>query len=149
MSNFKNWQDLHLFKISLLLEGKSQSKTGHIMNNMQQIHAKIFIAVLGVLGNFKTIWQIVEAFASARNAPSVAACDIRTEELKQSGTTGISENKRLARQAMCSAAAVAGSPVAAWSETQGKHDLVDTVDFSVRELPHHTEDNCLTNYIAI
>ena len=75
------------------------------MNIKQQAHTKMFIAVLGVLDSFKTVWQAVTAFVTARNALSSAIDDIRAEELKQSGTTtGITQNKRLARQAMCSAA---------------------------------------------
>jgi tryptophan synthase alpha subunit len=73
----------------------------------------MFIAVLGVLDNFKSIWQAVTAFTSARNALAAAIADIRAEELKQSGTTtGITENKRLARQAMCTSAAIVGGAVA-------------------------------------
>jgi hypothetical protein len=83
------------------------------MNIKQQAHTKMFIAVLGVLDSFKTIWLAVVAFASAHDALAAAIDDIRAEELKQSGTTtGITENKRLARQAMCSAAAIVGGAVA-------------------------------------
>ena len=48
-------------------------------------------------------------------------------------------------QAMCSAAAVVGGAVAQWAETQGKHDLFDSVDFSAPDLLHQTEADCLTN----
>ena len=76
------------------------------MNIKQQSHTKMFVAVLGVLDTFKTLWQAVTAFATARNDLAAAIADIRAEELKQSGTTTrVTENKRLARQAMCSAAA--------------------------------------------
>ena len=110
----------------------------------------MFVAVLGVLDNFKTIWQAVVAFASARAALAAAIADIRAEELKQSGTTtGITENKRLARQAMCSAAAIVGGAVAQWAETQGKNDTFDAVDFSAPDLLHQTEADCLTNCTAI
>ena len=84
------------------------------MNIKQQAHTKMLVAVLGVLDSFKTIWQAVVAFASARDALAAAIADIRAEELKQSGTTtGVTENKRLARQALCSAAAIVGGAVAA------------------------------------
>ena len=120
------------------------------MNIKQQAHTKMFVAVLGVLDNFKTIWQAVVAFTSARAALAAAIADIRAQELKQSGTTtGVTENKRLARQAMCNVAAVVGGAVAAWAETQGKHDLFDTVDFSAPDLLHQTEADCLTNCTAI
>jgi hypothetical protein len=120
------------------------------MNIKQQAHTKMFIAVLGVLDSFKTIWQAVTAFVTARNALSSAIDDIRAEELKQSGTTtGITQNKRLARQAMCSAAAVVGGAVAQWAETQGKNDIFATVDFSAPDLLHMTEADCLTNCTAI
>lgn len=120
------------------------------MNIKQQTHTKMFVAVLGVLDSFKTIWQAVTAFTSARGALAAAIDAIRADELKQSGTTtGITENKRLARQAMCSAAAIVGGAVAAWAETQGKHDLFDAVDFSASDLLHQTEADCLTNCTAI
>lgn len=120
------------------------------MNIKQQAHTKMFVAVLGVLDNFKTIWLAVAAFASARAALAAAIADIRAEELKQSGTTtGITENKRLARQAMCNAAAIVGGAVAAWAETQGKNDIFDAVDFSAPDLLHQTEADCLTNCTAI
>jgi hypothetical protein len=120
------------------------------MNIKQQAHTKMFIAVLGVLDSFKTIWQAVVAFASAHDALAAAIAAIRAEELKQSGTTtGITQNKRLARQARCSAAAVVGGAVAQWAETQGKNDIFDTVDFSAPDLLHMTEADCLTNCTAI
>jgi hypothetical protein len=110
----------------------------------------MFIAVLGVLDSFKTVWQAVVAFASARAALDTAIDAIRDEELKQSGTTtGITENKRAARQAMCSAAAMVGGAVAAWAETQGKNDIFDTVDLSSSDLLHQTEADCLTHCNAI
>ena len=110
----------------------------------------MFIAVLGVLDSFKSVWQAVTAFASARNALSAAIDDIRAQELKQAGlTTGITENKRVARQVLCAAAAVVGGAVAAYAEQQGKHDLFDTVDFSAPDLLHQTEADCVTNCTAI
>ena len=60
-------------------------------------------------------------------------------------TTGVIENKRLARQALCSAAAIVGGAVAAYAEQQGKHDLFDIVDFSAPDLLHQTEADCLTH----
>lgn len=110
----------------------------------------MFVAVLGVLDNFKPIWQTVTAFASARDALATAIDAIRAEELKQSGTTtGATENKRLARRAMCSTAAIVGGAVAAYAEQQGKHDLFNIVDFSAPDLLHQTEADCLTNCTAI
>jgi hypothetical protein len=120
------------------------------MNIKQQAHTKMFIAVLGVLDSFKTVWQTVVAFADAHDALAAAIAAIRAEELKQSGTTvGVTINKRLARQAMCTSAAMVGGAVAQWAETQGKHDLFDSVDFSAPDLLHQTEQDCLTNCTAI
>ena len=71
-------------------------------------------------------------------------------KLKQAGiTTGVTENKRLARQSMCAAAAVVVGAVAAWADKQGKHDLFDTVDFSAPDLLHQTEADGLTNCTVI
>lgn len=120
------------------------------MNIKQQAHTKMFVAVLGVLDKFKTIWLAVTAFAGARDALAAAIDAIRAEELKQVGTTtGFTENKRLARRAMCHAAAIVGGAVAQWAETQGKHDIFDAVDFTAADLLHQTEADCLTHCIAI
>lgn len=120
------------------------------MNLKQQTHTKMLITVLGVLDSYKIIWLSVAAFASARTGLSNAIVDIRAAELKQIGTTtGTTENKRIARQAMCTAAAITGGAVAAWAETQGKHEVFDAVDFSAPDLLHQTEADCLTNCTAI
>ena len=120
------------------------------MNIRQQTHTKMFIAVLGVLDNFKTVWQATIAFANTRAALAAAIEAIRAEELKQAGTTrGISQNKRIARQTLCVSAAIVGGAVAAYAEQQGKHDLFDTVDFSAADLLHQTESDCLTHCTAI
>ena len=120
------------------------------MNINQQTHTKMFVAVLGVLDNFKPLWQGVAAFGIARNGLAAAVEDIRAQELKQAGVTpGVTENKRLARQAMCDAAAIVGGAVAAYAEQQGRHDLFDAVDFSAADLLHQTEADCLTNCNAI
>ena len=84
------------------------------MKIKQQSHTKMFVAVLGVLDTFRTLWQAITAFAIARADLAAAIDAIRAEQLKQSGTTtGVTENKRLARQALYSAAAVVGGAVAA------------------------------------
>jgi len=120
------------------------------MNIKQQAHTKMLIAVLGVLDSFKTLWQAITAFATARDNLAAAIDAIRAEELKQAGlTTGVTENKRLARQAMCSTAAVAGGAVAAWADKQNDHELFNTADFSAPDLLHQTEQDCLTNCTAI
>ena len=120
------------------------------MNIIQQSHLKMLTAVLGVLDSFKTVWLTVVAFAGAHDALAAAIAAIRAEELKQSGTTvGYTQNKRLARQAMCMSAAVVGGAVAQWAETQNKNDLFDAVDFSAPDLMHQTEQDCLTNCTAI
>jgi hypothetical protein len=120
------------------------------MNIKQQSHLKMIVAVLGVLDKFKTIWQAVAAFAAARADLSAAIDAVNAEELKQAGlTTGITENKRLARQAMCDAAAIVGGAVAAWADKQNNHELFNSVDFSASDLLHQTEQDCATNCQAI
>lgn len=120
------------------------------MNIKQQSHLKMLVAVLGVLDKFKTIWQAVTAFAAARTDLSAAIDAVNAEELKQAGlTTGITQNKRLARQAMCNAAALVGGAVAAWADQQDNHELFNTVDFSAPDLLHQTEQDCATHCQAI
>ena len=107
-------------------------------------------AVLGVLDKFKPVWQAITAFATARNDLAAAIDAVNAGELKQASvTTGITENKRLARQALCSAAAVVGGAVGAWADKQGNHELFATVDFSAPGLLHQTEQACATNCQAI
>jgi hypothetical protein len=120
------------------------------VNIKQQSHLKMLVVVLGVLDKFKTIWQAVAAFATARNDLSAAIDAVNAQELKQAGlTTGITQNKRLARQALCNAAALVGGAVAAWADKQNNHELFNTVDFSAPDLLHQTEQACATNCKAI
>jgi len=120
------------------------------MNIKQQTHLKMLVAVLGVLDKFKTIWQAVTALATARDALSTAIEAVNDAELKQAGlTTGITENKRLARQAMCESAALVGGALAAWADKQNNHELFNAVDFSSADLLHQTEQDCATNCKAI
>ena len=120
------------------------------MNIKQQSHLKMLVADLGVLDKFKTLWQAVTAFTTARNDLSAAIDTVNAEELKQAGvTTGITENKRLARQALCNAAALVGGAVGAWADKQNNHELFNTVDFSAADLLHQTEQDCATNCKAI
>jgi hypothetical protein len=120
------------------------------VNIKQQSHLKMLVVVLGVLDKFKTIWQAVAAFATARNDLSAAIDAVNAQELKQAGlTTGITQNKRLARQALCNAAALVGGAVAAWADKQNNHELFNTVDFSAPDLLHQTEQACATNCQAI
>jgi hypothetical protein len=120
------------------------------VNIKQQAHLKMLVAVLGVLDQFKPLWQAVPAFATARDALSGAIDAVNAAELKQAGTTtGITANKRLARRAMADAAALVGGAVAAWADTQNNHELFDGVDFSAADLLHQPEQECLTRCTAI
>ena len=87
---------------------------------------------------------------AARAGLAAAIADIRAEELKQSGTTtGVTQNKRFARQAMCF---VRRRWSAARSHNGRKRRArrhLDTVDFSNADLLHQTEQDCLTNCTAI
>ena len=120
------------------------------MNIKQQSHLKMLVAVLGVLDKFKSFWQAITALATARNDLSAAIDAVTAEELKQAGTTtGITENKRLARQALCHAAALVGGAVGAWADKQNNHELFNSVDFSAPDLLHQTEQDCATHCKAI
>jgi len=120
------------------------------MTIKQQTHTKMFIAVLGVLDQYNNIWQAVSAISTARGKLAAVISDIRAAELKQSiPTTGVTENKRLARRAMCQSAALVAGAVAAYADNAGKHDIFDTVDFSAADLLHQTEADCVTNSTAI
>jgi hypothetical protein len=120
------------------------------MNIKQQSHLKMLVAVLGVLDKFKTLWQAVTAFAAARNDLATAIDAVTAEELKQAGvTTGVTENKRVARQAMCHAAALVAGAVGAWADKQNNHELFNTVDYSAPDLLHQPEQDCVTKCKAI
>jgi hypothetical protein len=110
----------------------------------------MLITTRDVLDNFKTLWSAIVAFVTARADFGTAIANIQTLELNQSGTTtGTTEDKHLARAAMCGAAAVVGGAVAAYADKQGDHKLFSTVDFSAPDLMHQTEADCLTNSNAI
>ncbi len=134
----------------MLLTNKADFWQHSRMNIKQQSHLKMLIAVLGVLDKFKTIWQAITALATARDALSDAIDDVNAQELKQASViTGITENKRLARQAACNTAAIVGGAIAAWAEKQGDHELFNQVDFSAADLLHQPEQDCATNCQAI
>ena len=115
------------------------------MNIKQQSHFKMLVTVAGVLDKFKTLWQAVLAFAAARTDLAAAIDAVAAEELKQAGvTTGVAENKRVARQAMCRAAALVAGAVAAWADKQNNHELFNLVDYSAADLLHQPEQACLT-----
>lgn len=81
----------------------------------------MFIATLGVLDQYNNIWQAVSAISTARGKLAAVVSDIRAAELKQSTpTTGVTENKRLARRAMCQSAALVAGAVAAYADNAGK-----------------------------
>lgn len=110
----------------------------------------MLIATLGVVDNFKSVWQAIVAFATARDDLSAAIDNIRAQELKQSASTvGVTQDKRTIREAMCSAAAIVGGAVAAYADKQNNHELFAAVDFSAPDLLHQSEAECVTNCTAI
>jgi len=110
----------------------------------------MLIATLGVMDSFKSLWQAIVAFATARNDLSAAIDNVRAQELKQSATTtGVTQDKRTIREGMCSAAAIVGGAVAAYADKQNNHELFAAVDFSAPDLLHQTESECMTNCTAI
>jgi len=125
----------------------------HQINNMrliQETHLKMLIATLGVVDSFKSIWQAIVAFATTRDDLAAAIDNIRAQALKQSASTvGATEDKRSLRDAMCNAAAVVGGAVAAYADKQDNHDLFKTVDFSISDLSHQPEAECVINCTAI
>jgi hypothetical protein len=120
------------------------------MNIKQETHLKMLIATLGVIDNNKPVWKDVAAFSTARDDFESAIENVRAQELKQStSTTGVTQDKRTAREAMCSAAAVVGGAVAAYADKQNNHELFAAVDFSAPDLLHQSEAECVTHCTAI
>jgi hypothetical protein len=120
------------------------------MNIKQETHLKMLIASLGVIDNNKPVWKDVAAFSTARDDFESAIDNVRAQELKQSTTTtGVTLDKRTAREAMCSAAAIVGGAVAAYADKQNNHELFASVDFSAADLLHRSEAECVTNCTAI
>jgi tryptophan synthase alpha subunit len=113
------------------------------VNKIYQAHTKMLVTTLGILDKHKVVWEAIDAFCVARNSLEQCIDAIRAEELKQSAqTTGITENKRVARREMCSAAAIVGGAVAAWADMQNNHELFQAVDFSAPDLMHKSEEDC-------
>jgi hypothetical protein len=110
----------------------------------------MLIATLNVLDAFKSVWQAIVAFATARDEFSTAINNIRAQQLKQSTTTtGVTQDKRTVREAMCSAAAMVGGAVAAYADKQNNHELFAAVDFTAPDLMHQSEAECVTHCTAI
>jgi len=120
------------------------------MRIIQETHLKMLIATLGVIDNFKSLWQAIVAFATARDDLAAAIDNIRAQELKQStSTTGVTQDKRTLRGAMCLRAAMVGGAVAAYADKQNHHELFAAVDFSAPDLMHQSEEECVTHCTAI
>lgn len=120
------------------------------MNIKQQAHLKMLIAVLGVLDKFKALWDAIPAFISARKDLSAAIDAVNAEELKQASViTGITDDKRVARHALCKSAAIVGGAVAAWADKQNNHEVFNSVDFSAADLLREPEQECVTHCKAI
>lgn len=66
---------------SCRLTADAASVSPSVMNIKQQSHLKMLIAVLGVLDKFKTVWQAITAFATARNDLSAAIDAVNAEAL--------------------------------------------------------------------
>ena len=89
-------------------------------------------------------------FATARDDFAAAIDAIRAQALKQStSTVGVTQDKRTVRESMCGAAAIVGGAVAAYADKQNNHELFAAVDFSISDLLHQTETECLTHCSAI
>lgn len=110
----------------------------------------MLIATLGVVDNFKSVWQAIIAFVTARDDLAAAIDNIRAQELKQStSTVGVTQDKRTIREAMCNAAAIVGGAIAAYADKQNNHELFAAADFSAPDLLHQSEAECVTNCTAI
>lgn len=116
------------------------------MDARQKPHVKMLITTRDLLDKFKSLWQGIVAFATARDDFGTAITNIQDEELAQSDTTtGGTADKHTAREIMCSAAAIVAGAVADYAETQGDHELFAKVDFSLADLLHQAEQDCATH----
>ena len=92
------------------------------MEIKQQSHLKMLITTRDVLDNFKTVWQSIGAFVTARADFGVAIGNIQAQELKRPAPPPAALDKH-ARVSHVRRAAVVGGAVAAYADKQGDHEL--------------------------
>ncbi len=105
------------------------------MNTKQFNKLNMYQAVEGICDASPTVWQPLQAFADAYTDLKTRVTNIQTFAQSQSqDTSGVAQDKQVARQAMCAAALSISGAIHAYAVKVKNHTLAATVDFSMSEL---------------
>ena len=121
------------------------------MTTKQLNKLTMYLAVEGICDATTAIWQTVQAFADAYTDLKTRVTNIQTFSQSQAqNTTGIAQDKKAARQAMCALALPIASAVHAYAVKTKNNTLAASVDFSMADLIEGRDvasrDNCQNIY---
>jgi hypothetical protein len=121
------------------------------MTTKQLNKLTMYLAVEGICDAATAIWQTVQAFADAYTDLKTRVTNIQTFAQSQTqNTTGVAQDKKAARQAMCALALPIANAVHAYAVKTKNNTLAATVDFSMADLIEGRDvasrDNCQNIY---
>jgi hypothetical protein len=117
------------------------------MTTKQLNKLTMYLAVEGICDASPTIWQSLQAFADAYTGLKTHVTNIQTFSQSQTqDTSGIAQDKKQARLAMCSVALPIAKAVHAYALKSQNNTLAASVDFSMSDLMGgrdvQSRDNC-------
>jgi hypothetical protein len=117
------------------------------VNTKQLNKLTMYLAVEDICDANNTVWQPLQAFADAYTDLKTHATNIQTFAQSQTqDTSGIAQDKKAARQAMCAAALPIANAVHAYAVKTKNNTLAASVHFSMSDLMGGRDvtsrDNC-------
>jgi hypothetical protein len=121
------------------------------MTTKQLNKLNMYLAVESICDDNETVWETLPAFADAYADVKTQVANIITISQNQAqDTSGIAQDKKAARFAMCAAAAPIASAVHAYAMKTKNNTLAMSVDFSMSDLTGGRDvtsrDNCQNIY---
>jgi hypothetical protein len=105
------------------------------MTTKQLNKLTMYLAVEGICDGNPTAWQTLQAFADAYTDLKTRVTNIQTFAQSQTqNTTGVAQDKKAARQAMCALALPIAKAVHAYAVKTKNNTLAASVDFSMADL---------------
>lgn len=117
-----------------------------VMDTKKLNKLSMCLAVEGICDASPTVWQNLPAYADAYNDLKIHVTNIQTLAQSQAqDTSGITQDKQAARQAMCAAALPIANAVHAYAVKTKNNTLAATVDFSMSDLLGGRDMTCRDN----
>jgi hypothetical protein len=139
------------FSNLLRIHNRAIGPSKKTMNTKQLNKLTMYLAVKGVCDAETAIWQSVQAFADAYADLQTRVTNIQTfSQTQTQNTTGIAQDKKAARLAMCGLALPIAKAVHAYAVKNKDNTLAMSVDFSMGDLVEgrdvQSRDNCQNIY---